>query len=216
MKRATSTSLWGTPTTVPSWVKPNQGSVFLSGFYNDLPRRVDTMYKPPVVGAEGMFYFNRADKRMYVYSNDAWNAIGGGNTSEFGSTTQSLLSATHLNGQYVSLTKDNTGTINDQNTFQILPGQSAILEATLLVQEKIPTDATKARTCKFHFHFSRDLNGAVLQSSDPLLFYYTDPPPLMRVTVTSAGLINLTVSAPLATSQTMYQSIAHCNLIMVG
>lgn len=216
MKRVTSTSLWGVPTGLPSWVKPNQGSVYLSGFYNDLPRRIDTMFRQPTAGAEGMFYFNRTDKQMYVYSNNAWNIVGGGSTSDFGSSVQDLLSATHVNDSFVTLTKDNSGAVNDQNTFQIFPGQSAILEATLLVQERVPNDAAKARTCKFHYHFSRDVNGNVLQSNEPLLFYYTDPPPKLRMSVTPAGLINLEVSAPHATSLSNYQSIAQCTMIIIG
>lgn len=217
MQRNTSTSLWGVPTEVPSWVKELQSDVFLSGFGNDLLNKIDTFSSQPTIGYEGQVYWNKVLRQLYLYSDNQWHQVGRTyNRSEHGGSENLFLSASHTNGDFKSLTKDHSGVIDEDTTFQLLPGQSGILEVSLVVQEQVPTAPENTQTCKFHFHVSRNLDGVVIQSNSPLLFYFSEPGPKFRISATELGLIDIQVSASDATDHSPYISIAQCDLVVLG
>jgi hypothetical protein len=214
MKRSSvySTSLIGSQTDTPSWVKTNQSSVFLSGFFNDLPNRINTATATPVSGIEGMMLFNKSDKRLYVYADQEWHIVGGETSSNQGSFLSFFLIGVHKSPEAVTLTHGGASVPSSDNTFRILASESAILEGDIVIQLLGGTDT---RSCKFHVLITRGANGPA-DVSQPILFRFSDPKPNFEVNVDEAGLVLLKVTISDASSGRNYTSVAHCSMVKIG
>lgn len=219
MKRSSvySTSLIGTQTQAPGWVKPEQSSVPLSGFLNDLPSRVDTAYGTSVSGTEGKLLFNKADKRLYVYEGQGWHMVSGETASNQGGFSSLFLIGVHTSSEPVILTQGGSVVPSSDNTFRILTSESAILEGTISIQPfGGPTQDSGTQSCKFHALISRDSSGIIVNSFQPVMFWFSSPKPTFEIEVTPDGLVLLKVTVSTASSGQGFASVAYCSIVKVG
>lgn len=182
MQSTSSTSLWGTPSDVPPWVKSQQGLVRVSGFMQDVPHLIETYDQEPATTLEGALYFHKGDKTIYVYSNNAWHKIGEQLKSETGEVKTEIYKGYHTDGNYTSLLKEGYQTVMSASVPELLNGQSVLFEGTITTKEETIATGEKF-SAKFHYHLSRKMDGTFLHPTEPLFFYFTDPPPYTKIRV---------------------------------